>query len=79
MFYVAVFPQFLPIELMTAGNVYGLVTLHVVLNVIWFSLMVLLLGRLKSVTGSQKVQTWIKGVTGFVFIGFGIKLATLRT
>lgn len=78
MFYLAIFPQFLPIEQMTAANVYSLVTVHVLLNSLWFCGMVLILGRLKKLTGSDRVQRWIKGVTGFVFIGFGLKLATLR-
>lgn len=79
MFYIAVFPQFLPIEQMSAVNVYSLVTLHVCLNAIWFGLMVLLLSRLKHLTNSSKVQRWIKGFTGLVFIGFGLKLATLKS
>ncbi|PCI88471.1 MAG: MFS transporter [Hyphomicrobiales bacterium] len=78
MFYLAIFPQFLPIEQMTAANVYSLVTVHVMLNSLWFCGMVLVLGKLKALTSSGRVQRWIKGVTGFVFIGFGLKLATLR-
>lgn len=78
MFYVAVLPQLLPIEHINALNVYTLVSLHVVLNAAWFCGMILLFGRMKKLSGSGRVQRWIKGVTGFVFIGFGLKLATLR-
>lgn len=78
MFYVAVLPQLLPIEHINAYNVYGLVSLHVVLNALWFCGMILLFSRMKKIGGSRRVQQWVKGITGFVFIGFGLKLATLR-
>lgn len=78
MFYVAIFPQFLPIEQLTAANVYTLVTAHAVLNALWFCGMVIVLARLSRFTKSDRMQRWIKGLTGVVFIGFGLKLATLR-
>lgn len=78
MFYVAVLPQLLPIEHINALNVYALVSIHVVINAIWFCSIILLFGRMKKLSGSQRVQRWVKGVTGFVFIGFGAKLATLE-
>lgn len=78
MFYVAVLPQLLPIEHINALNVYSLVSLHVVLNALWFCGMILLFGRMKKISNSNHVQKWVKGVTGFIFIGFGAKLATLE-
>uniref|UniRef100_A0A2A4Z7K9 MFS transporter n=1 Tax=OCS116 cluster bacterium TaxID=2030921 RepID=A0A2A4Z7K9_9PROT len=78
MFYVAVLPQLLPIELISAQNVYALVSLHVVLNALWFCGMILLFARMKKLSSSGRVQRWVKGVTGVVFIGFGAKLATLN-
>lgn len=78
MFYVAVLPQLLPIEHINALNVYSLVSLHVVLNALWFCGMILLFGRMKNLSGSAGVQRWVKGITGTVFIGFGAKLATLE-
>ena len=41
----------------------------------WFGAMVLLLARLTQVAGSPRFQRWLEGVTGVVFIGFGMKLA----
>ena len=48
------------------------------LNVAWFGPMVLLFDRLSTLARSDRIQRAIKGVTGMVFVGFGIKLATLR-
>ena len=55
-----------------------LVFLHSVLNAIWFTAMVLLFATLTSMASGKGFQRWLKGVTGVVFIGFGVKLATVR-
>jgi threonine/homoserine/homoserine lactone efflux protein len=77
-FYLAAFPQFLPMDGGTVEAGFLLVVIHSLLNAIWFAAMVLLLGRLTSLARSGTVQRWIKGVTGLVFVGFGVKLAMLR-
>jgi len=78
MFYLAAFPQFIQSGENAVLFGFLLVALHVAINLIWFSCMVLLLDRMTAFARSGPVQRWIKGLTGFVFIGFGIKLATLR-
>jgi threonine/homoserine/homoserine lactone efflux protein len=78
MFYIAAFPQFLPPEHATAANVFLLVFLHSMINLVWFSAMVLVFARLSRLAASGTLQRWLKGVTGVVFIGFGLKLATIR-
>lgn len=78
MFYVAAFPQFIPHDTVSPASAYLLVIIHASLNMAWFTPMVLLFDRLSTVARSGRVQRWIKGLTGAVFIGFGIKLATLR-
>jgi threonine/homoserine/homoserine lactone efflux protein len=77
MFYIAAFPQFLPPGSSPAAA-YSLVVVHALLNMLWFGPMVLLFERLSRVARSGKLQRWIKGITGVVFVGFGMKLATLR-
>ncbi|MDO9306717.1 MAG: LysE family transporter [Mesorhizobium sp.] len=52
--------------------------MHALLNMAWFGPMVLLFDRLSRVARSGRVQRVVKGLTGAVFVGFGIKLATLR-
>ncbi|WP_113340560.1 LysE family translocator [Rhizobium cremeum] len=78
MFYIAAFPQFLPLDHATAGNIYFLVLLHSIINLIWFATMVMVFSRITSFARNGRVERWIKAATGVVFIGFGMKLATLR-
>jgi threonine/homoserine/homoserine lactone efflux protein len=81
MFYLAVFPQFVPHAPggeTVVGPALLLVTLHACLNLLWFGLMVMLFARLAGTVRNPKIQRWLKGVTGIVLLGFGIKLATLR-
>ena len=78
MFYLAVFPQFIPQGAHPVAVAFELVFLHSMINVIWFGAMVMLLSRLGAVTRGERVQRWLKGATGLVFIGFGAKLATYR-
>ena len=77
MFYIAAFPQFLPAGASPA-TAYLLVVIHALLNLAWFGPMVVLFERLSKVAHSGTFTRWLKGLTGAVFIGFGLKLATLR-
>lgn len=77
MFYLAAFPQFLSAS-DGALQAYFLVAIHSALNVIWFSVMVLFLSKVKSYSSNQNLTRWFKSVTGPVFIGFGAKLAFLK-
>lgn len=77
MFYVAAFSQFIPPD-GGAAVAYVLVTLHALINVIWFSLMIVLLHRLGQFRRSPQTQRWLKSVTGFAFLGFAAKLAWLK-
>ncbi len=79
MFYLAAFPQFIPVHDAAASNALLLVTIHSALNIIWFSAMVLVVTRLRGVASSGVVQRWLKGITGAVFLGFGARLAMLRS
>lgn len=78
MFYLAVFPNFLPAGEHHVALAFLLVFLHSMINVIWFSLMVLLFSRMKVAFASGRLRRYIKGTTGAVFIGFGLKLAAYR-
>ena len=76
MFYLAAFPQFMPQSEMAIGGAFLLVTLHALINAVWFTFLILLFGRIK--TGSGRFTQWLKAFTGVIFIGFGAKLALLR-
>jgi threonine/homoserine/homoserine lactone efflux protein len=77
-FYIAAFPQFLPLESTTAANVFLLVFLHSMINLVWFSAMVMVFSRLTGFVRNGRAERWIKAITGVVFIGFGMKLAATR-
>ena len=76
MFYLAAFPQFITTGEGAVSSAFILVILHSLINAIWFGAMVVLFARLTSIAQSGAFQRWLKGVTGAVFIGFGVKLAT---
>jgi threonine/homoserine/homoserine lactone efflux protein len=78
MFYVAAFPQFAPPDVVSPLAAYLLVVVHACLNVAWFGPIVLVFDRLSAATRSGRVQRAVKAVTGLVFVGFGLKLATWR-
>lgn len=77
-FYLAAFPQFIPATQDAAQSAFMLVVIHSVMNVMWFSGMVILFARLSKVARKGNFQRWLKGITGAVFVGFGVKLAMLR-
>lgn len=78
MFYLAVFPQFVPHNEHPVAAAFLLVFLHSMINLVWFGGMVLLFARLGALTRGETFQRWLKGATGVVFIGFGLKLASYR-
>jgi len=78
MFYLAAFPQFISLEA-GAFSAYALVTAHSIVNLIWFSIMVLALSRVKTAASNPKFKAWLNSITGIVFIGFGAKLALMRS
>lgn len=79
MFYLAAFPQFMTLGDNATQSAFLLVFIHSMINLIWFSVMVVLFAQLTEATRSETFQRWLKGITGLVFIGFGLRLATLKT
>jgi threonine/homoserine/homoserine lactone efflux protein len=78
MFYLAAFPQFIPLGADAAKWGFVLVTVHAAINIVWFGALVLLFSTLKGLGSRAWLQRWIKAATGAVFIGFGRTLATVR-
>ncbi len=77
MFYLAAFPQFIPVD-GSASAALLLVLLHSLINLAWFSVMIVLLVRMKKTVWHSAFTRWLKSVTGAVFIGFGVKLVFLK-
>lgn len=78
MFYLAAFPQFISIGETSALSCFTLVFLHSMINAIWFGAMVILFAKLSTIARNGGFQRWLKALTGTVFIGFGVKLATVK-
>jgi len=78
MFYLAIFPHFIPLNDHRLASAFLLVFLHSMINLVWFTLMIMLFSRLTAASRSSAFQRWLKGATGAIFIGFGAKLATYR-
>ena len=78
MFYLAAFPQFIPAGEGATGAAFQLVFLHSMVNALWFGAMVVLFAKLSGLARSGRFQRWLKGVTGVVFIGFGLGLARVQ-
>ncbi|WP_269584353.1 LysE family translocator [Roseibium sp. Sym1] len=78
MFYLAAFPQFIPAGEGAVSSAMSLVALHSLINALWFAAMIVLLARISRAARDPSFQRWLKGVTGLVFMGFGLKLASLR-
>ncbi|MDA9009073.1 LysE family translocator [Alphaproteobacteria bacterium] len=78
MFYLAVFPQFISVAEGSAMSALFLVFIHSMINAVWFGGMILVFSTLAKGAQNPVFQRWLKGVTGVVFIGFGLRLATYR-
>jgi len=78
MFYLAAFPQFITLGETSLAASFLLVFLHSMINAVWFTVLIVLFDRLAVAVRGGRAQRWIKGVTGVVFIGFGLQLASYR-
>lgn len=78
MFYLAAFPQFIPVGEHSVMHAIMLVSTHALINVIWFSIMVILFAKLTTAAKNENFQRILKGVTGVIFVGFGAKLLALE-
>lgn len=78
MFYLAAFPQFIPVGDGAMAAAFSLVAIHAAINMVWFGSMILLLSRMTRAAGNPAFQRWLKGATGLIFMGFGLKLASLK-
>jgi RhtB (resistance to homoserine/threonine) family protein len=77
-FYLAFLPQFIdPGDPVLATSI-ALTSIHVLLGLIWYSLISLFMGRLKAFFASVKVRKGLEATTGLVLIGFGVRLALER-
>ena len=78
MFYLAAFPQFIPAGQGAVFSSFILVFIHALINVCWFTFIVMLFSKLTGAIRKGQFQRWIKAITGVIFLGFGAKMMTLK-
>jgi threonine/homoserine/homoserine lactone efflux protein len=78
LFYLAAFPQFIgqSDSILYWGLV--LVTLHACMNACWFYIVACIVHKTKKALVCGSFKKYLQGLSGLVFIGFAIKLATSK-
>jgi threonine/homoserine/homoserine lactone efflux protein len=79
MFYLAIFPQFLDPGGHIIAQGLALAAVHATIAGVWYGFVVLAMDQVRAVLRRPAVARGIKGVTGVLPIGFGARLATLRS
>jgi threonine/homoserine/homoserine lactone efflux protein len=74
-FYLSVLPQFIPPGAAPLPYSLVLALIHDVEGMVWFALLVLLVGRVSGWLGRPTVRRRLEQVTGVAFLGFGVRLA----
>ena len=74
-FYLSVMPQFLPAGVDPLAGSLALGAIHVLEGLIWLSLVVAVVGRVRGWLTRPAVKRRLEQVTGVVFLGFGVRLA----
>lgn len=78
MFYLAVFPQFIDLEGNPALESLILVVIHSIVVVIWFTFVIIALGKIARTLTSMKFQRIVQGATGALLLLFGFRLLTYQ-
>lgn len=78
-FYVTFLPQFIPAGVTLSAYSFFLASIHVLLTLLWFGLLIIATTPLKRVLSRSSVMSGLDRVTGAFFIAFGIRIATSST
>jgi threonine/homoserine/homoserine lactone efflux protein len=73
-FYLSIFPQFIPIESNHVLMGTLLVSIHALETMIFFSALILFIGTLKPFFSRPAVARYMERLSGFAIIGFGAKM-----
>lgn len=74
-FYIAILPQFLPTEIPAVFGGFLLATIHNLLGLLWFTMLIFGASFAKETLRNPKVQKIIERASGLALIGFGIRVA----
>jgi len=74
MFYLAIFPQFINCNGNPILESFILVVIHSIVVVIWFSFVIIALGKITRALSSIKFKRTVQGTTGSLMLWFGYRL-----
>jgi threonine/homoserine/homoserine lactone efflux protein len=74
-FFIALFPQFIPKGDPVLPTALGMSTLIVALDLVWYSAVALAVTRVRGVLGASRWPARLERVTGSLMIGLGLQLA----
>ena len=77
-FYLTLLPQFVPAGVQVASFIFLLATIHVLMSLLWFALLIALARRIAPVLRRPAVIAGLDRLTGLVFVGFGVRLAVTQ-
>jgi threonine/homoserine/homoserine lactone efflux protein len=77
-FYVSFLPQFLPAHVAAGPFIFLLATLHALMGLLWFALLILATRPIARALKRPAVIRRLDRITGVVFLSFGVKLALVR-
>lgn len=77
-FYVTFLPQFIPIGASVAGFSFVLASIHVLISLVWFAVLITATVPMGRVLRRPRIVQTLDRLTGGVFIAFGAKLALSR-
>lgn len=78
-FYLAAFPQFVDFSAGAWSSASFLILLHLSINFLWFSSLVIFVGKIANKVRSSYLGRLVQGVTGMILIWFGYRLASTRS
>jgi threonine/homoserine/homoserine lactone efflux protein len=77
-FYVSFLPQFVPARMDVAATILLLVSIHILLGLAWFALLIMGTGKVAAALRRPRLARLLDRVTGGVFLLFGLRLALGR-
>jgi threonine/homoserine/homoserine lactone efflux protein len=78
MFYLAVFPQFINLDGNPILESLTLLVIHSIVVVIWFSFLIIALGKITHALSSMRFKGIVQGATGLLMLWFGYHLLTYQ-
>ena len=77
-FYLAILPQFINFGESVLIKSFMLASIHAIVRLVWYSTLVVFLGRIAAMLKRPRVQQWLELTSGVILIFLGLKIATAR-